>query len=136
MLIELLSLAFPLYERMAGGFNTYGAQFALFFLLAAWFYLLSQLILLGAVYNKFRLGQPQSLGLIASPAGESRKVKRPVEVIHEQKREIAREKESAREPVRSEQRPSLATRVAGYMLVGLTLAVGLFRRRGNHTIKT
>jgi membrane protein len=55
VLIEALSLAFPLYARIAGGFNTYGAQFALFFLLATWFYLLSQLILLGAVVNRFRM---------------------------------------------------------------------------------
>jgi YihY family inner membrane protein len=53
--IELLSLAFPLYAWLAHGFNTYGAQFALFFLLATWFYLLSQLVLLGAVFNKVRL---------------------------------------------------------------------------------
>jgi membrane protein len=86
VLIELLSLAFPLYERIAGGFTTYGAQFALFFLLAAWFYLLSNLILLGAVYNKFRLGAPVRLGLIASPADESRAVKGPAQAIREQQR--------------------------------------------------
>lgn len=57
ILIELLSLAFPIYARLSGGFNTYGAQFGLFFLLAAWFYLLSNLVLLGAVYNKVRLGE-------------------------------------------------------------------------------
>lgn len=55
VLIEALSLGFPLYARFAGGFNTYGAQFALFFLLASWLYLLSQLLLLGAVYNRFHL---------------------------------------------------------------------------------
>ena len=55
VLIELLSFAFPIYARIAGGFNTYGAQFALFFLLATWFYLLSQLVMLGAVYNRLRL---------------------------------------------------------------------------------
>jgi len=85
ILIEVLSLAFPLYARLAGGFNTYGAQFALFFLLAAWFYLLSNLILLGAVYNKFRLGEPVNLGLIASPLRETRPVPRPNEVIKEHK---------------------------------------------------
>ena len=85
ILIEVLSLAFPLYARLAGGFNTYGAQFALFFLLAAWFYLLSNLILLGAVYNKFRLGEPVTLGLIASPLRETRPVPRPNEVIKEHK---------------------------------------------------
>src|SRR6266478_3859492 len=71
VLIEVLSLVFPLYEHIAGGFNTYGAQFALFFVLAAWFYLLSNLVLLGAVYNKFRAGTPESLGLFASPRRES-----------------------------------------------------------------
>jgi len=85
ILIEVLSLAFPLYARLAGGFNTYGAQFALFFLLAAWFYLLSNLILLGAVYNKFRLGEPAALGLIASPLRETRPVPRANEVIKEHK---------------------------------------------------
>jgi len=85
--IEAMSLAFPLYVRVAGGFNTYGAQFALFFLLATWFYLLSQLILLGAVYNKFRLGEPATHGLIASPMRESREKARPVESIEEKKAE-------------------------------------------------
>jgi hypothetical protein len=71
VLIEILTLAFPLYARIAGGFNTYGAQFGLFFLLATWFYLLSQLILLGAVLNKFRLGEPTAPGLFSSPMQES-----------------------------------------------------------------
>jgi len=55
ILIEFFSLGFPLYARLAGGFATYGAQFGLFFLLAAWFYILSELILLGAVVNKVLL---------------------------------------------------------------------------------
>src|SRR3984893_7049244 len=71
VLIELLSFGFPLYARYAGSFNTYGAQFGLFFLLATWLYLLSQLLLLGAVYNRFRLGQPATKGLIASPAEQA-----------------------------------------------------------------
>lgn len=57
VLIELFSLGFPLYARMAGGFATYGAQFGLFFLLAAWFYILSDLILMGAVVNKVLVEQ-------------------------------------------------------------------------------
>ena len=81
VLIEALSLAFPLYARIAGGFNTYGAQFALFFLLATWFYLLSQLLLLGAVYNRFRMGDPARLGLIASPIQESREKQSPIQAI-------------------------------------------------------
>jgi membrane protein len=72
VLIEALSLGFPLYARLAGGFNTYGAQFALFFLLATWLYLLSQLLLLGAVYNRFRLDRPVTKGLVASPAEQAR----------------------------------------------------------------
>jgi membrane protein len=58
VLIEVLSLGFPIYAHMAGGFNTYGAQFGLFFLLATWLFMLSELLLLGAVYNRVRLGQP------------------------------------------------------------------------------
>lgn len=83
--IEVLTLAFPLYARIAGGFNTYGAQFALFFLLATWFYLLSQLILVGAVFNKFRLGEPGVHGLMASPLSESRDKAPPADAIEETK---------------------------------------------------
>jgi membrane protein len=132
ILIEAFSLAFPLYARVAGGFNTYGAQFALFFLLAAWFFLLSNLILLGAVFNKFRLGQPVVLGLIASPSAESRVVKRPVEVIREQKR--ADDVPEREEPKRRRRAP-LGRRMAGYVVVGLALATKLVRRRGR-TINT
>ena len=86
VLIEALSLGFPLYARFAGSFNTYGAQFGLFFVLATWLYLLSQLLLLGAVYNRFRLGQPATKGLIASPAEQSRATERPVDVIKRKKK--------------------------------------------------
>jgi membrane protein len=85
--IEVLSLAFPLYERVARGFNTYGAQFALFFLLATWFYLLSQLILFGAVYNRIRLGEPRVHGLLASPMSESRERPQSVDAIKQQRSE-------------------------------------------------
>lgn len=81
IVIEVFSLGFPLYARLAGGFNTYGAQFGLFFLLAAWFYVVSELVLFGAVFNQFRLGQPTAKGLVASPMRESREVRRPAEVI-------------------------------------------------------
>jgi YihY family inner membrane protein len=89
VLIEALSFAFPLYARIAGGFNTYGAQFALFFLLATWFYLLSQLVLLGAVFNRFRLGEPSRRGLIASPLHDSKEKPTPVEAIEERQAEPA-----------------------------------------------
>ena len=73
VLIEALTLGFPLYARLAGGFNTYGAQFALFFLLTSWLYLLSQLLLLGAVYNRFHLDRHATQGgVIANPAEQER----------------------------------------------------------------
>jgi membrane protein len=85
MLIEALSLGFPLYARFAGSFNAYGAQFGLFFVLATWLYLLSQLLLLGAVYNQFQLSRQGTKGLIASPADESRTTERPADVIKRKK---------------------------------------------------
>ena len=88
ILIEVLSLAFPLYARIAGRFNTYGAQFGLFFLLATWFYLLSELLLLGAVLNRFRLGEPVAKGLVASPMTESRGLERPVDAIKREMEEM------------------------------------------------
>jgi membrane protein len=120
VLIEALSLVFPLYAKVAGGFNTYGAQFALFFLLATWFYLLSQLVLLGAVYNRFRLGEPAKPGIVASPMHESRDKRTPVEAI-KQKQEEAR----ALEPPRR----SIFQRVALAVVVGLTVAAGFVRRK-------
>src|SRR3989442_15148625 len=87
VLIEALSLVFPLYARIAGSFNPSGAQFALFFLLATWFYFLSQLVLLGAVLNRSRLGEPAHLGIVASPMRESRDKENPVESIKERQAE-------------------------------------------------
>jgi membrane protein len=125
VLIEILSLfAFPLYARIAGGFNTYGLQFALFFLLATWFYLLSQLILLGAVFNKFRLGEPAARGIVASPMRESRDKARPVEAIERQKSAD----ESAQPP-----RRSIFQRVALGAVVAVAVAAGVVRRRGPRT---
>ncbi len=121
VLIEALSLAFPLYARVAGGFNTYGAQFALFFLLATWFYLLSQFVLLGAVYNRFRMGDPATLGLVASPTHESRDPKRPVEAIEESK---------PRPPERPPARRRSVFQAGAIVTVGvLALASRVVRRR-------
>jgi membrane protein len=118
--IEALSLAFPLYAHVAGGFNIYGAQFALFFLLATWFYLLSQLILLGAVCNKFRLGEPAAAGLIASPMRESREKPRPVDSIEQKKAEGA----PAQVP-----RRSVFQRVALGAVLAAAVVAGVVRRR-------
>jgi membrane protein len=118
--IEALTLVFPLYVRVAGGFNTYGAQFALFFLLATWFYLLSQLILLGAVYNKFRLGEPTVRGLVASPMRESRDKVRPVDAIDQKK---------AEGPSPAVPRRSLFQRAALGAVLAVAVAAGLVGRR-------
>jgi len=124
LLIEALSLAFPLYARMAGGFNTYGAQFGLFFLLATWFYLLSQLLLVGAVYNRFRMGSPAAMGLVASPPHESRDTKRPVEAIEQ--------KQPDRAPVQRRRR-SLFQAAAILAAGSLALASRVVRRRPART---
>ena len=125
VLIEALTFVFPLYAKIAGGFNTYGAQFALFFLLATWFYLLSQLVLLGAVYNRFRLGDPAALGIVASPMRESRDKGKPVEKIKQKQAEAA-----PPEPPRR----SIFQRAALAVVVGLALAAGVVRRRRPKTV--
>lgn len=130
MLIELFSLGFPLYARLAGGFSTYGAQFGLFFLLAAWFYILSELILLGAVFNKFRLGRPAAKGLVASPMHESREVRRPVEVISDAKSQ-EQPPTGAPEPARS--RPPRRKRMGGYLVAAAVLVLGTVFGRGRRT---
>jgi len=50
-LLEGLTLIFPLYFKLSGGFASYGATFALFFLLLTYFYLLGQITMLGAAVN-------------------------------------------------------------------------------------
>lgn len=124
VLIELLSFGFPLYARYAGSFNTYGAQFGLFFLLATWLFLLSQLLLLGAVYNRFRLGEPRRKGLIASPTQDSREPERPADVI-----ERKRGESSAEPPPPDAKKRSAVHRTALFFLFGLAVVSGSVRRR-------
>jgi membrane protein len=84
VLIEVLSLVFPIYGRLTHGFNTYGQQFALFFLLATWLFFLCQLLLLGAVFNRLRLGAPEEKGVAAEPGGKGDTAPRPVDAIEAQ----------------------------------------------------
>ncbi|HEY1420230.1 MAG TPA: YihY/virulence factor BrkB family protein [Candidatus Dormibacteraeota bacterium] len=133
ILIEVLSLAWPIYARLAGGFNTYGAQFGLFFILATWLYLLSELLLLGAVYNRFRMGEPFKKGLIASPLAESHESKRPVDAIKDKKGEPrrTREKSSDGAPARARATPRSAfQRAALGLVLAVAVAGGVVRRRG------
>lgn len=124
ILIEVLTLAFPFYQRVSHGFNTYGAQFGLFFLIATWLYLLSQVLLLGAVYNRFRLGEPHKMGLIASPSGTSEDTHPPVDEI---KKERAKAGISAAATNVTRARPpssrrSTKRRGVVYVLLGAALA--------------
>ena len=71
ILMEIVTLAFPVYANLVHGFNSYGATFALFFLLATWLLFISQFILIGAVLNRMLIGAPETGGAVASP-GEAR----------------------------------------------------------------
>ena len=66
LLMEALSLLWPLYAGLSKGFTSYGATFALFFLLATWLYFWSQFVLLGAVANRMRLERPSRKGMVAN----------------------------------------------------------------------
>jgi membrane protein len=83
-LILLASLAFPLYVHFAIHANVFGASFGLFFVLAAWLYLLSLFLLFGAALNRYHLGAPTQAGIFASPPDEARGVPTPLAAIHEQ----------------------------------------------------
>jgi membrane protein len=67
ILMEIITLAFPFYGKLVHGFNSYGATFALFFLLATWLFFLSQFIVLGAVANRMVIGVPKAGGAVAEP---------------------------------------------------------------------
>jgi membrane protein len=87
VLIELFSLLFPLYAKVSKGFGTYGQQFALFFLLATWLSFMCQFILIGAVFNKMRLGTPTDEGIVPAEPKDSRSHKDPAAAIDQEKRE-------------------------------------------------
>jgi membrane protein len=93
VLIEVLSLIFPIYGRLSHGFNTYGQQFALFFLLATWLLFLCQLLLLGAVFNRLRLGAPEEEGVAAQPGEKGDTAPRPVDAIEAQQDEKEKEED-------------------------------------------
>ena len=85
VVIEIFTLAFPLYSQVTHGFNTYGQEFALFFLLAAWLLFLSQFILAGAVFNNVRLGEPHAEGIIPAPPSKEREPAKPGQAVEDAK---------------------------------------------------
>jgi len=52
--IELLNLAFPIYLHLTRSAATYGRSFGFLFVVGTWTYLLSMVLLLGAVINRMR----------------------------------------------------------------------------------
>ena len=62
--MELLTLLWPAFTHFSKGSSTYGAVFALVFLLASWLYFLAEFILLGAVANRMHAGEPDARGLL------------------------------------------------------------------------
>jgi membrane protein len=72
--MELLTLLWPALTHFSRGASTYGAIFALVFLLASWLYFLAEFILLGAVANRMHSGDPHVRGLL----GERRARRAPV----------------------------------------------------------
>ena len=134
VLIEILSLLFSQYARFAGHFNTYGVTFGLFFVLATWFYFLSQIVLLGAVYNKFRLGRPDAEGIVPSPMHEARAKKPAAESIEDRKRPSDRaatadDGDASPAPSTGRPRRSVFQRAALAAVVGVAVAAGVARRR-------
>jgi len=51
LLFVIIAQVFPIYIRLLGGFNRYGAAFGLLSLLVAWFWVLAHLLLFGAYLN-------------------------------------------------------------------------------------
>jgi membrane protein len=62
LLIQVLNLAFPIYIRLTHNFNAFGRGLLLFLVLVSWLYLVSQLLLLGAVLNRLQLGRIPNIG--------------------------------------------------------------------------
>jgi membrane protein len=61
-LIQALNLAFPAYFSLTHNFNAFGRGLLLFLVLVTWLYLVSQLLLLGAVVNRLQLGRIPTIG--------------------------------------------------------------------------
>jgi membrane protein len=123
--IEVITLAFPLYGKLVHGFNSYGAQFALFFLLATWLAFVSQFILLGAVWNRVRIGSPDTEGVIHSPMSESQTPPRPVDAVREQQAGeavAARSRAVTRAGVRQQRSPMILLAAALAAFVALLVS--------------
>jgi membrane protein len=69
VLLEVFTMVFPLYVKLAGGFNTYGATFALFFLLMTYMFFLGQITVIGGTVNaEYEITHEPSDCIAPSPA--------------------------------------------------------------------
>jgi hypothetical protein len=88
-------------------------------------------VLLGAVYNRYRLGEPTRKGLIASPPEDSKHVRPPVDEIKKEKAEAGvPEAPTGRTKTRpASSRHVAARRGAVLALVSAVVAGDFFRRK-------
>lgn len=61
-LIQIVNLVFPIYIGLTHNFNAFGRGLLFFLVLVSWLYLVSQLLLLGAVLNRMQLGRIAKIG--------------------------------------------------------------------------
>ncbi len=59
LLIEAVTLAFPLYSRLSAEVSALGRGLAIALVLLAWLYLVAHMLLLGAYFNNHRRGRPR-----------------------------------------------------------------------------
>jgi membrane protein len=137
VLVELFSLLFPLYAKISHGFGTYGQQFALFFLLATWLGFMSQFILIGAVFNKMRLGVPRDEGIVAAPDASSREHKTLHSAIAAQKagapQETPEEPRALDTPTAAHPTPAEARMVLGVCVAVAAVGTAALRLRKHRT---
>jgi membrane protein len=69
--IQVLNLAFPVYLRLTHNFNAFGRGLLFFLVLVTWLYLVSQVLLLGAVVNRLQLGRIPLIGRSHETESES-----------------------------------------------------------------
>ncbi|MDQ6773408.1 MAG: YihY/virulence factor BrkB family protein [Candidatus Dormibacteraeota bacterium] len=60
--IQVLNLGFPIYLRLTHNFNAFGRGLLFFLVLVTWLYLVSQVLLLGAVLNRLQVGRIPDIG--------------------------------------------------------------------------
>jgi membrane protein len=61
-LIQVVNLVFPVYYQLTHNFNAFGRGLLFFLVLVTWLYLVSQILLLGAVLNRLQLGRIPTIG--------------------------------------------------------------------------